>query len=123
MLGLVRDKLIKKATQIAKIKKTTKWIMWIVKKLRKKGYLVDIDICAYGQNHIATRVRKFGNAYIFWSKGCSGCQVGQILIAKYKSNNKIPKELSCALLKNALISKGPVKEGEVVQLLPLDINR
>lgn len=99
-----------------------KWIIWIANKLRKKGYLADLDICAYGNNQIVGKVIKYGGAYIFWSKACSGCPFGEELIRDYKKNRQLPKELSCALLKNALISQKPVSEGEVKKLLPL-LNR
>lgn len=120
-LRLVKEKLMKMAIQQSRYIKKTKWIKWLINKLRKKGYLVDLDICAYKNEQIVGKVIRYGGTYVFWSKACSGCSIGGELIRNYKKNKQLPQKLPCALLKTALISQKSVSEGEVI-LLPL-LNR
>lgn len=120
---IAQQKLFKKISENIKRRKKSKWLAWIIKKLNKKGILADPQICAYGNSQLVGRVKKYGNAYIFWSKACTGCALPAQLIIDYSKTKELPKDLPCVLLKNALISPTPVAEGEVVQLLPLELTQ
>lgn len=122
-LAIAKQKLFKKMVEKIKETKKKRWIWWIINKLHKKGILIDPLICAYGNPQIVGKVKKYGNGYIFWSKACGGCPIGEQLILDYKKKKKLPKDLPCVLLKNALISVTPVAEGEIVKLLPLELTR
>jgi len=122
-LLIAQQRLFKKIREGIKHQNKKNWLGWIVKKLSKKGVLIDPQICAYGNTQIVGRVKKYGNGYVFWSKACGGCPIGEQLILNYKNKKELPKDLPCILLKNALISQTPVAEGEVVMLLPLELTR
>ena len=118
LLSLAKLETLRSKIRTHKIKKVKRWLKWVSSRLMKKGYLADTDICAYGNDQLVGKVKEFGGGYIFWSKACSGCTVGIIMLEEFKKKKKVPEQSPCILLKNALITKTKVSEGEVVKLLP-----
>ena len=100
------------------------WVQWAATKFQKKGYLAETVICAYGNEQIVGEVRKFGGGYVFWSKACAGCRVGARLIEDYQKTKKFTESTTmCALLENALFTKAKVSEGDIYNLLPLELRK
>lgn len=118
-LGILKDILPEmRRRNIAKEKKKN-WIRWFAGVLKRKGYQIDLNICAYGQKQIVDKVVKVGNAYLIKSKACGGCSGGQIVINYTASNdpkNTLRGPIPCALLQNYLIHDEEVKENQIIDL-------
>lgn len=98
-------------TRLSKLplKKARNWIRWY-----SKTHKHDINLCAYGKEHLVGKVTNVGGGYTFKSKACSGCDVGKVIISK-KLN--LPISVVCAfLLEQELLVHQNVKEGEVIYL-------
>ncbi|SRR5258706_4662344 len=97
-----------------------KWRLWAFKILRRKNFPIDLSICAYGKNQLVDRVKPFGGGSIFWSKACSGCHIGDAIINLYKTDRTefIPTHKHCLFLESGLLTRDPVKPGDVYILPP-----
>lgn len=120
---MIKDRIIKTLASQARDLKSKRFVEWIVKVLRKRGHIVDPEICAYGKNHIVGEVIEVaGDKRAFKSLACSGCKPGSRQILEYHNNpKKKPAGLACALLENVLIHSKPVKEGEIVNISPINL--
>jgi len=93
-----------------------KWRLWAYRILRRKNFPIDLSICAYGKSHIVERTKPFGGGYIFWSKACSGCAIGQAIIDIKKRKNIEPDKAHCRFLESGLLTRDQIKTGDIYTL-------
>lgn len=92
-----------------------KWRQWAYKILRRRNFPMDLSVCAYGKTQLVDHVKPFGGGYIFWSKACSGCHIGDAIINLYKTNRIgfVPRNKHCVFLESGLLTRDPVKPGDL----------
>jgi hypothetical protein len=111
---------LKQRSPIKKKSPLAKWRAWAAGRLRARGFKINLDICAYGKNHIVERVQPFGGGYVFWSSACNGCLMGQSLQKVFQITGTKLSTKHCALLEGGLLTKTKVEVNQVFQLEPRD---
>ncbi|SRR5213075_2960317 len=92
------------------------WRHWACNLLRRRHITVEPSVCAYDKIHLVGKVQSFGGGSLFWSKACSGCELGKLLISTYETFKKVPQDAHCALLASGLLTRDKVKVGQVYHL-------
>ena len=112
---------LKRFEEVSKKIKFINWLNWLEKLFSRKRILVDTDSCAYGKDHLVSKVRKVGGGWMFYSLGCSGCPMSRQEIKRFRQHKKVSKLApNCMLLKSPLFSNKEIKDGEIFSL-PVNI--